>query len=406
MIAADVATAPLDSAALVAALDRLNSWIEKEQFAGWDPHDALNSPLLRPLARGRRRVGQVLLQVVKRSPVNVRSWIGVPKQRNAKAIGLFLDTYWTRYCRDRDLRTLARVTEFVSWLGSNVRGTSGGAGWGYNFDWPNRNFLAPAGTPNLVCTVFVARALLKIAREHDDAELTSRATGLVRRACAFVLSDLRIDQPNRDELAFSYTPLDRRIVHNASLLGATLLAEAGRWLDDEQLLDAARRATRFTSSRQAPDGSWPYGENANDRWIDSFHTGYILVALKALASNLPELDLRDATARGYAYWRQTMAPGGGAVFYRPHERWPVDSHCQAQAILTLLAYQSDDPGALAEAWAIAEQLVRTMQDPDGHFYYQRHRWLCVRTAHMRWVQAWMQRSLSELAWSIPNESPV
>jgi hypothetical protein len=254
--------------------------------------------------------------------------------------------------------------------------------------------------------VFVARAFLKIAREHDDIELTSRATLLVRRACAFVLSDLRIDQPNRDELAFSYTPLDRRIVHNASVLGATLLAEAGRWLEDDQLLDAARRAARFTSSRQAPDGSWPYGENANDQWIDSFHTGYILVSLKALASSLPELDLRDATTQGYAYWRRTMAPGGGVAYYHPHRPLPVDSHCSAQAILTLLAYQQDDAGALAEAWSVADRLVRTMQDPGGFFHYQRHRWFRIRTAYMRWVQAWVQRSLSELVWSTPNESRV
>jgi hypothetical protein len=395
----------ISSLIVLQSLDRLGAWIEAEQFAGWDPHDGLNSPLLRPLARGRRRVGQVLLQFVKRSPVNVRPWIRVPRQRNAKAIGLFLDTYWQRYRRDRDPLALTRVAAFIAWLQSNVCETAHGAGWGYNFDWPNRNFLAPAGTPNLVCTVFVARALLKVAREHDVGELKSRATALVRRACAFVASDLRIEQTNADELAFSYTPLDRRIVHNASVLGATLLAEAGRWFDDEQLLDAARRATRFTTSRQAPDGSWPYGEDANDRWIDSFHTGYILVALKDLSSTLPELDLGDATRQGYAYWRRTMAPGGGVAYYHPHQPLPVDSHCSAQAILTLLAYQHDDDGALVEAWSVADRLVSTMQDPSGFFYYQRYRWFCIRTAYMRWVQAWVQRSLSELVWSTPNESP-
>ena len=74
-------------------VDRLETWIEGEKFAGWDPFDALNSPILSRLTFANRRVGQIWVQLLKRSPVNLRSLLRVPKGRNPKAAGLFLASY-------------------------------------------------------------------------------------------------------------------------------------------------------------------------------------------------------------------------------------------------------------------------------------------------------------------------
>ena len=68
--------------------DQLLVWMEKQGFCGWDPHDALNSPFLRPLSRIHRWVGIALLQLVKECPINLRPMLLVPNRPNAKAFGL------------------------------------------------------------------------------------------------------------------------------------------------------------------------------------------------------------------------------------------------------------------------------------------------------------------------------
>src|SRR6202012_1073457 len=53
-----------DSLNIARALEKLDAWIEGQQFRGWDPHDALNSPLLRALTFGNRYLGIATLQAV------------------------------------------------------------------------------------------------------------------------------------------------------------------------------------------------------------------------------------------------------------------------------------------------------------------------------------------------------
>ena len=135
---------------IVAALDRLESWIEQEGFVGWDPFDALNSPILSYLTFGNRRIGQVWVQLLKRSPLNLRPLLRIPKGRNPKAAGIFLASYWRKYLLSQDPRYLERTEFFANWLCAHASKGYRGSCWGYNFDWPNRALLAPRGTPTIV----------------------------------------------------------------------------------------------------------------------------------------------------------------------------------------------------------------------------------------------------------------
>ena len=73
----------------------LKSYCESEQFKGWDPYDGLNSKLahwLLPLKHSAI-LRLCVIQGFKRCPVNLRRLALVPKQHNAKGIGLFLQGY-------------------------------------------------------------------------------------------------------------------------------------------------------------------------------------------------------------------------------------------------------------------------------------------------------------------------
>ena len=114
-------------------------------------------------------------------------------------------------------------------------------GWGYPFPWTNRDARVPAGTPNAVVTAFVADALL----EADAQGLRVDEGGLSDAGTFLVEALRRIPGPDAS-FCFSYTPLDRRAVHNANVLVAALLARLARRLDRPEWGETALTAARFT----------------------------------------------------------------------------------------------------------------------------------------------------------------
>jgi hypothetical protein len=410
-------------ASWLAAANDLDRWMADRDYAGHDPHDFLASPLVRAATLGSRWAAVAWTQLGRRLPVQIRPALRVPAARNPKGIGLVLAAQ-VRLAEaeaggTRPGPTAARVErcrELVRWLDGAADRSRAGAGWGYPFPWANRDFMAPAGTPSSVATAFVGHALLDAADRLGLAE----ARALAEEAGPFLTTALqRIPGPD-GTFCFSYTPLDRRPVHNASLLAASLLARLG----GADTADTVRGAVEFTLRAQRDDGSWPYGVGRRNQWVDGFHTGYILLALDGIRAESPRLKaagleaagleaagleaagleaagleaagLEAAIERGIAYWRASFFDGP-AVGSHPGERYPVDAHAVAQAILTHLGLRHRIPDARAEARRLARWLVAEMRDPDGHYHYLRYARWRNRLPYMRWVQAWVLRALAELA---------
>ncbi len=64
------------------------------------------------------------------------------------------------------------------------------------------------------------------------------------------------------------------------MLAAAMLARTAKFNGNDEYLKVASEAIKYTCTRQLPDGSWYYGEEPKYHWIDNFHTGYNLDALK------------------------------------------------------------------------------------------------------------------------------
>ena len=393
------------------ALTRLDVWIEQEGFKGWDPFDALNSPLLKRLTFGNRLLGIIWVQLFKRSPLNLRPVLRIAKGYNPKGMGLFLASYLRKYQITGDPQHLDRVRFFSDWLQRNTSPGYSGACWGYNFDWPNRGYFAPANTPTIVNTAFIGLAFLDAHQLGNQLGSGRSALALnlqpfsfqtplavARSACEFIKNDLNTSRPAVDEVCFSYTPLDSRCVHNANVLGACLLAEVACRTGEIGLADLALAAGRYTARRQLSNGAWKYGEERRYGWVDNFHTGYVLVALRRIARCLGTTEFDEAIQRGYGYWKATMFLEDGTPKHYAGRVYPVDSHCVAQAILTFLEFSDHDPEAVEWAWRVATWGIENMQDRQGYFHYQNHRLYRIRIPYMRWTQAWIQRALTELCW--------
>src|ERR1700687_4222073 len=73
------------------AASKLLAYCKANDWAGHDPYDALNSRAFAALPFLNFKLPRlVLTQVLKRSPIDVRRFLLIPKKQNPKAIGLFL----------------------------------------------------------------------------------------------------------------------------------------------------------------------------------------------------------------------------------------------------------------------------------------------------------------------------
>jgi hypothetical protein len=375
------------------AYDELFSWCQERDFAGHDPFDALNSRLFQstPLAQSRN-ARFVWTQLVKRSPADVRALARVPAERNAKGIALFALAQTANYRRLRTEESKKQVDSFLSGLLSMKIDGYSGAAWGYNFDWQSRNFFAPRDSPTIVPTAFAARALIEAGQNLPDEYLKT-----ARSVCDFILKDLPRTVDSQAEVCFSYAPNSDTRIFNANLLAAEVLASVGKLTGENELLEIAERATRYVINNQQPNGSWSYGVEPKQSWIDNFHTAYILFSLKRIIdASSSKQEFQPALERGYQFWKNNFFLAEGWPKYYDDQPYPADAHAAASAIVTFLECRELDDDALKLAGNVASWTIRNLRDSRGFFYYQRRRFYTVRKPYMRWTQAWMLYALARL----------
>lgn len=388
----------MDDSNIEQAFNELLAWCRQHDHAGYDPFDALNSRVFQSTPfRHSRTARLVWTQAFKRLPLNLRALALVPRQQNAKGLALFALAALANHRRTKTIETETDVRELLDelWL-TRIDGYTGAA-WGYNFDWQSRNFFAPRGTPTIVPTAFAARAFIEAYQTFGDEKYLN----IARSSCDFILNDLSRTIATDSELCFSYSASDNTQIFNASLLAAETLADVGGLTGEIEFCNLAQHAVNYAIRHQHEDGSWGYGAQPGQEWVDSFHTGYVLLSLariaKACDGNVEAAHTtQESLKRGYAFWRERFFLADGWPKYYDDSLYPADAHAAATAIVTLVELRDLDAGALALAKTIAAWTFRNLRDDSGFFYYQRRRFYTIRTPYMRWTQAWMLYALARL----------
>lgn len=340
---------------------------------------------------------------MKRSPVNLRPLFRVPPGHNPKGIALFLSAL-VSLAQAGEADAVPMALELVDRLLALRSKGHQHACWGYNFDWQTRTYLVPRGTPNIICTTFACNALLDAyVLLHDQRCLDASID-----ACRFLLEQLYVQDGSTGEAWFNYTPLARSQIHNANLLGAALFCRVSKACADSRLLEPAIKATRFSTQRQRSDGAWPYGESArpSQQWVDNFHTGYNLCALRDIGTYAATDEFEACARRGFAFYRSSFFLPDGAPRFTTTHTYPIDIHSVSQSILTLLAFRDESPDNEKLAHTVFQWAMRHMWNRrDGCFYYQRFPALTIKIPYMRWGQAWMLVATSSLAHRAASSLP-
>ncbi|WP_269465727.1 aspartate-semialdehyde dehydrogenase [Marinobacterium aestuarii] len=365
--------------------------IRGEQFAGYDPFDSLNSTLLQATPFGRSELVRLAwLQLGKRSPINLRPLLRVPKKRNPKGVGLFILGLLEDHRRTGEQQYLNEAKELGDWLLTqrSPREQWQHSCWGYHFDWQARAFYVPAGKPNIITTCYVARALYALGEATAEQGYIEVALD----AAHFIVNSLYTEADGR--CFYAYIPGETAFVHNASLWGAAWVGFAGARLNDPAMCEQALDVARQSVSEQGADGSWVYGARHHHQFIDGFHTGYNLEALCLLRDALDSGEFDEAIKQGYRYYVNHFFTEDGTAKYYNNNVYPLDMHSVAQAVFTLLKVGGSAADEELCAKVIARALEQLYMPGKKQFVYQKSRWLTNRINYARWTQAWAYYALA------------
>jgi hypothetical protein len=369
---------------------RLAAYCRERDWAGYDPYDALNSEVFKALPFLDFRLARLALtQFNKRSPVNFRSILRVPPTQNPKGLALFLSALvrLTKAGIDYDADELTYLAERISELRSPQAARWC---WGYSFPWQTRTVLVPRCTPNLVCTTFVANALLDLFEYHKQ----ERHLLMGISAAEYILEELYYAE-GTEIASFHYPfPGNRAKVHNANLLAAALLARVSRYSGESKFLEPGLRAARYSVRKQQADGSWFYGELATQRWIDNFHTGFNLCALSDIETYAETGEFKEPLELGLKFYREHFFEADGAPKYYHDRTYPLDVHSAAQSIITLRQLTELHPENRSLAERVCQWSLDNLRDEQGYFYSQKNRRFTNKIPYMRWGQAWMLLALA------------
>jgi len=382
------------------ALTMLQNYCQKEKYKGWDPFDGLNSLIIKHSPFYRLQIFRLAwIQFFKRLPINIRRIALVRKDCSQKGLALFARAL---ILNGKDAEASVIFSRLKQMICPGYAGTC----WGYHFDWQARAFYVPVGKPNMVATVFVANAFLdyvenqikEITQSKDNNEQTflEDCFQVAQGCCEFILHELVLFEDEKT-LCFGYIPGEQARVHNANMLGAALLARVYSHTRNHEYYEKSKKAMAYSMAALNEDYSWPYGELAHHRFIDNFHTGYNLVALKEWMDYTGDNMWKEKLRNAYKYFLDTFWLEDGCPKYYHNSLYPIDIHCSAQGIVTCLKLKNYDGRSIPMARKIAKWAVDNMQDKKGFFYYQKTRWYTNKIPYIRWSQAWMFYALSKLS---------
>lgn len=373
------------------SLKKLERWIEDHDYKGYDPADGLTS-YLRPLTFGNLFLDRVLLQLVWRSPINLRPLLGVKPLDSNIGRGYMAWGYLTmfKYTGDQTYRDKAVLC--LEWLINHKAPGYDEYCWGKMFDFASRGGRQGKYEPITVWTSLIGQAFLEAYETLEDKKYLAIAESISRWV-------IKLPRTQTDTgFCINYTPHDEGncTIHNQSMLAAAMLARTAKHTGNAEFLNVAREAMRYSCTRQKPDGSWLYGEDPKYQWIDNFHTGYNLDALKCYIECTGDSTYEDNLRRGFDFFKNSFFEPTGRPKYYHNRTYPIDSQCCSQAIETLSNFADYDESSIDLAIQVAKWTIENMQDRDGHFYFMRYPSMTLKVPMIHWAQATTYKSLALL----------
>lgn len=370
----------------------LAGYLERCDYRGWEYDDLLASPLVNFLTFGRLPLQIAAVQVAKRSFINLRPLLRVPKLLSTKGSGFMVKGFLRAWQGTGDDSWLKPVHGLLDWLKENSSKGYSGHCWGNDFDFASRAGFFPKGMPTVVWSSHIQDAFLLAYELLGKEEYKKTAVSVAD----FVANDLpRIEDASG--VCLAYAPTIVLPVHNANLLGAVALLRGWRHSRNQGHYDMAKKAIAWSVQRINADGSWFYGDKPMLHWIDNYHTAYNLDCLR-LAREIGGDDIvaEEIVKRTFTFWRDHFFMEDGRPKFYHARLYPIDIQATAQAIESLAKYSVHDETTLEMAWRTVLWVIGRMQKKNGAFRYRLRQYWTNNLEAIHWGQATMLSALGHL----------
>lgn len=384
-------------------IDRFAAWLEISGYDSYDPYDLWGTRyglFARRLYYRKHPLGKALVApmlFIEMFCPGIRFGV-VSKQRFATADAQLALAFLNLYATSGDSRHLREATLLAEHLLKlSIPGYSGHC-WGYPFDWENNHGLWKRNTPFITATPYCFEVFLGLS----DATGQESYLDIARSIAEFVHKDLH-DTPKSDTAAAgSYSPNDHTEVLNASAYRAMVLFEAAARFDNDAYRESAQRNLNFILENQRSDGAWLYAlDHPSNRFIDHFHTCFVLKNLFKLNRRLRSDAVTSAIHKGFDYYRRELFDQAGlpkSFAVEPRRQIVrLEMYNFAEAITLGALLQDEIPAAYELAVRLANLLVKDYQLPEGHFVTRIYFGGFNHTMpFLRWPQAQLFYSLTNL----------
>ncbi len=377
---------------ILRSLGALERWVEEHGYQGYEPFDGLSSPV-RVLTFGNLMLDRILMQAVRRSPVNLRPLLGIRPLDSTIGRGYMAWGYLIMLETTGRQEYARKARACLDWLIENRSPGFEEYAWGKHFDFASRAGRYPKFEPITIWTALIGMAFLEAYERLGEKRYLEAADS----SCRWFMGLSRNETGSGACLSYTASGEGGSTIHNHSMVAAAMLARTASHTGEKHYLDVAKSAMEYSCSRQLPEGAWWYGEEPKYHWIDNFHTGYNLDSLRIYTERSGDGSFRDSMMRGLEFYMRNFFEDGVIPRYYHDRLWPVDSQCVSQSIDTLAGFGRTEPAALDLARKVAAWAMENMQDGKGFFYYRRYPGITVKTPMLHWAQATMYKALAELS---------
>jgi len=377
-------------------LHELEKHFEKNLSFSYDPYDGLNTPL-RKLLFKNKFLERLWLQFVRLFPFNIRILFGIKKIIHTKTISDLLSASCLLYGKTNNELYFNKASGFYSLLKNRSIKEKNGIGWGLNFYFTTRFVQADDKTTNLFQIVNALNALLdfyEVLKKKNSLEKCSELKELIEKALNFILRDLGFKESN-DVIIWNYWKNLESPIFNVNALMAGFLSRYQKVFSITSYNKYISKTIEFLKQGQNKDGSWYYSADSKAKFIDGFHTGYILEGLSLAKLNGIKMD-DIFFDKAVNYYLQNLFTPDALPKYYNNNIYPIDGQNFAQALQTLHFLNKLSIVTFRYIEKVLKKSDSILWNENGYYNAMKTKLFIYKTPMDRWVNTPMYLSLAHL----------
>ncbi len=374
----------MDKNSIIEIIKKSIFYIESQNYKSYDLYDALTCPMLDRLTKRSDLLRRITIQINAKSRLDLH-WFGMKKMVHTKLVSDLLWVFSLNNSAEKATSIYKKLLDLKCSCAEPV--------WGLNFPYTSRFVNANANTPNIYNTVTTGLAICELLSFVKNEEYEKQIESIID--ALFKVFSFK-DESSKGW--FSYYPGQKSPTYNVNALVIYFLCKANNTLKHHYAeTSVINKLIQLLTEEQNNDGSWYYSRSEQGKWIDGFHTGFIIESLAYAYSHGYEsekLSLSLSKAWDY-YINNLFTDDNFPKYFNTSTKYPIESQNCAQAIQTL---------TLVSTWLgwnkkdlldkLINNTINNLFDDKGFFYYKKTKLFTYKQSYLRWSTSPMLVALS------------